>query len=115
DYKPKEWTENWTGWFTDFGGPAPHRPAEGLAFSVAKFIWKGGSFINYYMYHGGTNFGQPAGALLITLGLLRKSKWGRLRDLHRAIKLCAPALVSLEPAVKILRDNQEAYVYNCKS
>lgn len=35
--------------YTEFGGPVPHRPVEDLAFSVAKFIQKGGSFINYYM------------------------------------------------------------------
>nr|GMD12866.1 beta-galactosidase-like [Ipomoea batatas] len=35
--------------FTEFGGPVPYRPAEDLAYSVAKFIMKGGSFINYYM------------------------------------------------------------------
>ena len=35
--------------FTGFGGPVPHRPVEDLAFAVAKFIQKGGSYINYYM------------------------------------------------------------------
>ncbi|KAH7854808.1 hypothetical protein Vadar_018013 [Vaccinium darrowii] len=48
-YKPKIWTEAWTRWFTEFGGPVPYRPAEDLAFSVARFIQTGGSFINYYM------------------------------------------------------------------
>ncbi|XP_061353860.1 beta-galactosidase 1-like isoform X2 [Gastrolobium bilobum] len=64
-YKPKMWTEAWTGWFTEFGGPVPHRPAEDMAFSVARFIQKGGSFVNYYMYHGGTNFGRTAGGPFI--------------------------------------------------
>ncbi|KAI3832427.1 hypothetical protein MKX03_020661 [Papaver bracteatum] len=125
-YKPKMWTENWTGWFTEFGGPVPHRPAEDLAFSVAKFIQKGGSFMNYYMYHGGTNFGRTAGgpfigtsydydAPLDEFGLLREPKWGHLRDLHRAIKLCEPALVYSEPVVKILGGMQEAHVFNYKS
>ena len=35
--------------FTEFGGPLHHRPAEDLAFAVARFIQKGGSFVNYYM------------------------------------------------------------------
>lgn len=35
--------------YTEFGGAVPSRPAEDLAFSVARFIQKGGSFINYYM------------------------------------------------------------------
>ncbi|KAF7147624.1 hypothetical protein RHSIM_Rhsim03G0232500 [Rhododendron simsii] len=60
DYNPKMWTEAWTGWYTWFGGPAPNRPVEDLAFSVARFIQTNGSFVNYYMYHGGTNFGRTA-------------------------------------------------------
>ncbi|CAJ1974028.1 unnamed protein product [Sphenostylis stenocarpa] len=47
--KPKMWTENWTGWYIDFGGAVHVRPAEDLAFSIARFIQNGGSFVNYYM------------------------------------------------------------------
>ncbi|KAF9600443.1 hypothetical protein IFM89_009358, partial [Coptis chinensis] len=60
--KPKVWTENRTGWFTGFGGPVPHRPAKDVAFSVARFIHKGGSYMNYYM----TNFGRTAGTFIAT-------------------------------------------------
>ncbi|XP_022949187.1 beta-galactosidase 1-like [Cucurbita moschata] len=125
-YKPKMWTEAWTGWFTQFGGAVPHRPAEDMAFAVARFIQKGGSFINYYMYHGGTNFGRTAGGPFIATsydydapideyGLLRQPKWGHLKDLHRAIKLCEPALVSGDPIVTRLGNYQEAHVYKSKS
>ncbi|XP_008793242.1 beta-galactosidase [Phoenix dactylifera] len=125
-YKPTMWTEAWTGWFTAFGGPVPHRPAEDMAFAVARFIQKGGSFINYYMYHGGTNFGRTAGGPFIATsydydapideyGLLREPKWGHLRDLHKAIKLCEPALVSGDPTVMSLGSNQEAHVFRSKS
>lgn len=166
--------------FTKFGGPVPYRPAEDMAFSVARFIQKGGSFINYYMvklkllssfffnhvhkvnqtpvlsfsishaqYHGGTNFGRTAGGpfiatsydydapldeygklaqskfqyfylLKITIvviliiivnclqtGLERQPKWGHLKDLHRAIKLCEPALLSGEPTRMPLGNYQE--------
>ncbi|CAM8909689.1 unnamed protein product [Rhodiola kirilowii] len=125
-YKPKMWTEAWTGWFTNFGGAVPNRPAEDLAFSVARFIQKGGSFINYYMYHGGTNFGRTAGGPFIATsydydapldeyGLLRQPKWGHLKDLHRAIKLCEPALIAGEPTVIPLGRYQEAHVFNYKT
>ncbi|KAL8522510.1 hypothetical protein ACS0TY_012614 [Phlomoides rotata] len=125
-YKPKMWTEAWTGWFTGFGSPVPYRPAEDLAFSVAKFIQKGGSFINYYMYHGGTNFGRTAGGPFIATsydydapldeyGLLRQPKWGHLKDLHRAIKLCEPALISGDPTVMSLGNSQEAHVFKSRS
>ncbi|KAK9102549.1 hypothetical protein Sjap_019803 [Stephania japonica] len=125
-YKPKMWTEAWTGWFTEFGGPVPYRPAEDLAFSVAKFIQTGGSFVNYYMYHGGTNFGRTSGGPFIATsydydapideyGLLRQPKWGHLKDLHRAIKLCEPALISGESVVFSLGSFQEAHVFNYKA
>ncbi|KAL3511690.1 hypothetical protein ACH5RR_024407 [Cinchona calisaya] len=126
EYKPKMWTEAWTGWFTEFGGAVPYRPAEDLAFSVAKFIQKGGSFINYYMYHGGTNFDRTAGGPFIATsydydapldeyGLLRQPKWGHLKDLHRAIKLCEPALLSGNPTATPLGNYQEAHVFKSKS
>lgn len=35
--------------FTDFGGPIPQRPVQDLAFAVARFVQKGGSYVNYYM------------------------------------------------------------------
>ncbi|KAK2653720.1 hypothetical protein Ddye_013576 [Dipteronia dyeriana] len=125
-YKPKMWTEAWTAWFTGFGSAVPHRPVEDLAFAVAKFIQKGGSFINYYMYHGGTNFGRTAGGPFIATsydydapldeyGLLRQPKWGHLKDLHRALKLCETALVSGYPTVMSLGNYQEAHVFKSNS
>jgi hypothetical protein len=47
--KPKLWTENWSGWFLSFGGAVPYRPVEDLAFAVARFYQRGGTFQNYYM------------------------------------------------------------------
>nr|GMC96192.1 beta-galactosidase-like [Ipomoea batatas] len=64
-YKPKMFTEVWTGWYTQFGGPVPRRPAEDLAFAVTRFVQNNGSFFNYYMYHGGTNFGRTGAGLFV--------------------------------------------------
>ncbi|PPD99769.1 hypothetical protein GOBAR_DD03175 [Gossypium barbadense] len=125
-YKPTMWTEAWSGWFSEFGGPLHHRPAEDLAFAVARFIQKGGSFVNYYMYHGGTNFGRTAGGPFITTsydydapideyGLIRQPKYGHLKELHRAIKMCERALVSADPIVTSLGDLQQAYMYTSES
>ncbi|KAG6388530.1 hypothetical protein SASPL_149958 [Salvia splendens] len=47
--------------------------------------------------------------------LLRQPKWGHLRDLHRAIKLCEPALISGDPTVMPLGHNQEAHVFRSKN
>ncbi|KAF6154245.1 hypothetical protein GIB67_036463 [Kingdonia uniflora] len=63
---PKMWTENWTGWFKAWGNPDPHRTAEDLSYAVAKFFQAGGVLQNYYMYHGGTNFGRTSGGPYIT-------------------------------------------------
>ncbi|XP_014509817.1 beta-galactosidase isoform X2 [Vigna radiata var. radiata] len=122
EYKPKMWTENWSGWYTEFGGAVPRRPAEDMAFSVARFVQNGGSFVNYYMFHGGTNFDRTSGGpfiatsydydgLLDEYGLLNEPKWGHLRDLHKAIKLCEPALVSVDPTVTWPGQNLEVHVF----
>ncbi|KAI3448012.1 hypothetical protein Pfo_004677 [Paulownia fortunei] len=125
-YKPAIWTEAWTGWFEVFGGPIHHRPVEDLAFSVARFIQKGGSFVNYYMYHGGTNFGRTAGGPYITTsydydapideyGLLRQPKYDHLKELHSAIKLCEHALTAADPTVTALGNYEQAHVFSSKS
>ncbi|ONK79791.1 uncharacterized protein A4U43_C01F10110 [Asparagus officinalis] len=46
---PKMWTENWTGWFKNWDAPDPHRPAEDVAYAVARFFQTGGTLQNYYM------------------------------------------------------------------
>ncbi|RVX16799.1 Beta-galactosidase 3 [Vitis vinifera] len=125
-YKPTIWTEAWSGWFNEFGGPLHQRPVQDLAFAVARFIQKGGSFVNYYMYHGGTNFGRTAGGPFITTsydydapideyGLIRQPKYGHLKELHRSIKLCERALVSADPIVSSLGSFQQAHVYSSEA
>ncbi|KAK3438940.1 hypothetical protein EUGRSUZ_C03898, partial [Eucalyptus grandis] len=115
--KPKMWTDLiiiMISRYTEFGGAVPHRPAED------------GSFINYYMYHGGTNFGRTAGgpfmatsydydAPLDEFGLLREPKYSHLRDLHQAIKQSEWALISADPVVQSLGRNQEAHVFKAGS
>ncbi|KAK7307507.1 hypothetical protein VNO77_40637 [Canavalia gladiata] len=124
--KPSIWTEAWSGWFSEFGGPIHERPVQDLAFAVGRFIQKGGSYVNYYMYHGGTNFGRTAGGPFITTsydydapldeyGLIRQPKYGHLKELHKAIKMCEQALVSTDPVVTQLGNFQQAYVYTTES
>ncbi|KAL5581256.1 hypothetical protein UlMin_013698 [Ulmus minor] len=124
--KPKMWTENWTGWFLSFGGSVPYRPVEDIAFSVARFYQRGGTFQNYYMYHGGTNFGRTTGGPFISTsydydapideyGLLRQPKWGHLKDLHNILKKVEVALVATDPTITSLGSNLEAAVYKTGS
>ncbi|KAL8229591.1 hypothetical protein R6Q57_014491 [Mikania cordata] len=120
--KPKIWTEDYTGWFLSFGYPVPYRPVEDLAFAVARFFEKGGTFHNYYMYFGGTNFGRTAGGPLIATsydydapineyGFIRQPKWGHLRNLHMAIKQCEEHLLNGDHDHQFLGLNLEADVY----
>ncbi|XP_050876534.1 GDP-fucose transporter 1 [Lathyrus oleraceus] len=115
-----------TGVYTDFGSGISHRPIEDLAYSVARFIQNRGSFVNYYMYHGGTNFGRTSSGLFIATsydydapideyGLVNEPKWGHLRDLHKAIKQCEPALIAVDPTVTYFGKNLEAHVYYISS
>nr|CAD1830526.1 unnamed protein product [Ananas comosus var. bracteatus] len=101
--KPVLWTENWTAQYRVFGDPPSQRSAEDLAFSVARFFSKNGTLANYYMYHGGTNFGRTGAAFVMPryydeapldeFGLYKEPKWGHLRDLHHALRLCRKGLL----------------------
>ncbi|KAL8119871.1 hypothetical protein AgCh_017114 [Apium graveolens] len=93
---PKIWTENWAGWFMSWGSVRPKRAAEDVAFAVARFYQRGGSLQNYYMYHGGTNFGRTAGGPYITTsydydapldeyGNLNQPKYGHSTQLHNLL------------------------------
>jgi len=59
-FQPAIWTENWPGWYDVWGQPRHIRRAEEIAYEVARFIAVGGSGVNYYMWHGGTNFDRDA-------------------------------------------------------
>ncbi|KDP29226.1 hypothetical protein JCGZ_16615 [Jatropha curcas] len=96
DTDPKWWIENWTGSYKKWGGRQAHRTAEDLAFSVARFFLNDGSLVNYYMYHGGTNFGETAGGPYVTTsydydapldeyGNPNQPKWGHLKNLHEVL------------------------------
>ncbi|XP_043720717.1 beta-galactosidase 6-like [Telopea speciosissima] len=124
--KPSIWTENWTSFYQVFGGKPYIRSAQDIAFHVALFIAaKKGSYVNYYMYHGGTNFGRTGSAYVTTsyydqapldeYGLIRQPKWGHLKELHAAIKLCSTPLIFGTYTNFSLGESQEAYVFQGKS
>ncbi|CAJ1937761.1 unnamed protein product [Sphenostylis stenocarpa] len=120
--KPALWTENWTSFYQVYGGVPYIRSAEDIAFHVTLFIARmNGSYVNYYMYHGGTNFGRTTSAYVITsyydqapldeYGLLRQPKWGHLRELHAAIKSCSTTLLEGKKSNFSLGQQQEGYVF----
>ncbi len=64
DFRPNQPTmcgEYWCGWFDHWGEAHHTREAEELADSIVPMLDMGASF-NFYMFHGGTNFGFTNGA-----------------------------------------------------
>lgn len=57
---PCVWMESWGGWYQVFGGPRNRRSASNATFYAAAFFAAGGKGINYYMWHGGTNFARDS-------------------------------------------------------
>uniref|UniRef100_A0ACD5T929 Uncharacterized protein n=1 Tax=Avena sativa TaxID=4498 RepID=A0ACD5T929_AVESA len=120
--KPALWTENWTTRYPIYGNDTKLRSTEDIAFAVALFIArKGGSFVSYYMYHGGTNFGRFAssyvttsyydGAPLDEYGLIWQPTWGHLRELHAAVKLSSEPLMFGRYSNISLGQEQEAHIF----
>ena len=58
---PKMCSEFWSGWFDGWGTPHQTRPAEKMVSGIGDMLERGISF-SLYMTHGGTSFGQWAGA-----------------------------------------------------
>ncbi|KAK3230599.1 hypothetical protein Dsin_002480 [Dipteronia sinensis] len=123
--KPSIWTENWTSFYEVYGDEPYMRSANDIAYQVALFIAKKGSYVNYYMYHGGTNFGRTGSAFVLTsyydqapldeYGLIREPKWSHLKELHAAIKLCSKPLLTGVQKIFPLGELQQAYVFEGNS
>ncbi|KAL9840950.1 putative beta-galactosidase [Arabidopsis thaliana] len=121
DNKPSLWTENWTTQFRVFGDPPAQRSVEDIAYSVARFFSKNGTHVNYYMYHGGTNFGRTSAHYVTTryyddapldeFGLEREPKYGHLKHLHNALNLCKKALLWGQPRVEKPSNETEIRYY----
>jgi hypothetical protein len=120
-HDPCLWTEAWTGWYQVFGGPPRRRTASNMAFYAARFFAAGGKGINYYMWHGGTNFGRDAmflqvpsydfDAPLDEFGQPTE-KYDALSALHRVLaEHSAPLLASELPQIVELAPRCGACVY----
>ena len=106
--QPALWTENWPGWYDVFGRPHHLRSAEQIAYAVARFVAEAGTGINYYMWHGGTNFNRESMYLQTTsydfdapldeFGL-PTTKLHHLARLHQVLHKITPTLLS-QPRAK---------------
>ncbi|GLE02457.1 hypothetical protein PINS_up011295 [Pythium insidiosum] len=101
------------------------RPPEDMAYTVARWISVGGSHHNYYMYHGGNNYGRTASAGVTTMyadgvnlhsdGLSNEPKRSHLRRLHEALIACNDVLLASERQFQKpvdLGTNLTAFVYD---
>ena len=113
--QPAMWTEN-EGWFEELG-MATHpeddwsdRRPEDMAFVVARWFARGGSHMNYYMYHGGNHYDRTAaggttnmyanGVNLHSDGLPNEPKHSHLNQLHYLIAQVSGDLLGIEAQSK---------------
>uniref|UniRef100_A0A7S3CWF6 Beta-galactosidase n=1 Tax=Palpitomonas bilix TaxID=652834 RepID=A0A7S3CWF6_9EUKA len=107
---PAGWTENWNGWFNQWGAAIAYRPVEDDAHAVLRFIAAGGSFMNYYMVYGGTTFGRKTGGPFIITsydydvaideyGNKHEPKYSHLTSMHAAVHQVEDILLSTFPSV----------------
>ena len=61
EHMPKMCMEFWCGWFDHWGGKHHTRSYRGVLQEMEHFFAQDAGF-NFYMFHGGTNFGFTAGA-----------------------------------------------------
>ena len=119
--QPALWTENWPGWYDLYGHAHRIREPQDVAYSVVRFIAGGGTGVNYYMWHGGTNFGREAMYLQTTsydydapLDEYGRptTKYHHLARLHRLLLRYADVLLNAQRAEpQLLGNEQAAYIY----
>jgi beta-galactosidase len=121
--QPMLWTENWTGWYETWGYPRRMRTKEELAYAIARFFAIGGTGVNYYMWHGGTNFGRDAMYLQATsyygIPSVPLDEYGlptptfySLQQLHHFLQAHADVLLHNDhPTLEHLGVQQVAYTY----
>lgn len=120
--QPHMFTENWPGWFQKWGEATPHRPAVDVAFSVARWFARGGTYMNYYMAFGGTSFGRSAGGPMIVTSydydvqineysMHAEPKYSLLQQLHTVLLENSEILLSQLPPVALPLEGYS----NCES
>ncbi len=123
--QPAIWTENWPGWYDTWGYSHHARSPEHVAYGVARFFAGGGTGVNYYMWHGGTNFGRESMYLQTTsydfdapldeYGMeTRKSR--HLAKLHKILADASGILLHLDsPEIRKIGNKASAFIYDGKS
>lgn len=123
--QPVLWTANWPGWYDTWGSARHERTPQTVAYSVARFFAAGGTAMNYYMWHGGTNLGREATYLQTTeyFGGAPLDEYGcettrsnHLARLHGILREYADVLLRHPlPQVKMLGEKQPLYTWGAGS
>ncbi|MGQ9478986.1 MAG: beta-galactosidase [Thermoproteota archaeon] len=98
--KPPMLMEFEGGWFSSFGGSLPTDkgdiPAEWTDMLLKHMIFMGFTLVNFYMTHGGTNFGYWTGKNITSTYDYQAAirEWGELGDRYWAIRLVGALLDS---------------------
>jgi hypothetical protein len=119
--QPALWTEFWPAWYDTFGYPNHKRTPQDMGYALARFFAGGGAGMNYYMWHGGTNFGREAMYLQTTsysfdaplddFGLVT-TKYYHMSRLHHILADYADVLLGKDPpAPRQLGGKQTAWSY----
>lgn len=100
--KPKVVLELEGGWFSSFGGKFPTErgdfPAEWTDVLIKSLIFKGINAINFYMIHGGTNFGYWTGKNITSSYDYQAAirEWGELGERYWKIRLIGALIDSFQ-------------------
>jgi beta-galactosidase len=78
--QPLMWTELWPGWYDTWSRQHHVRDARNIGYHLLRFVAAGGTVWNYYMWHGGTNFGRTSMYLQVNSYDFDAplDEWGRL-------------------------------------
>ncbi|TMW60185.1 hypothetical protein Poli38472_000227 [Pythium oligandrum] len=134
--EPFMWTEN-EGWYQKWGVDPENEHSEQnsnrdpkeVAYAIARWFAIGGAHHNYYMYHGGNNYGRSASAGVTTMyadgvnlhadGLSNEPKRSHLRKLHETLIACNEVLLSTDRQLHhphpLDSPEHRAYVYKTSS
>ncbi|HEY3330444.1 MAG TPA: beta-galactosidase [Capsulimonadaceae bacterium] len=120
--QPALWTEHWPGWYRTFGYPRHKRSGERVAYSTARFFAAGGTGVNYYMWHAGTNFAREGMYLVspdydmdtpLNQAGLPTDKYYHVKRVHECLASNSDLLLSAEmPTVEQINSNTVAYRYS---
>ena len=95
---PLLWTENWPAWYDTWGYEHHVRDPYEIGYHLLRFVALGGSGFNYYMWHGGTNFGRTSMYLHTTSYNFDAplNEWGEPTEKSRVLSALHRCLLDLQ-------------------